>query len=194
MSRVLTSLALVIVSFTFAAAACGSGSSSSDTADASAPAGNPLGSATVEGADGFVVLTATWTQPAPVGGKPVLTILLATNDICAKSTCGKTVSASKQLQVRLYGMPGGAIGPGAYSILSKPDAGQTFAGQLEVRLGHSTSRVNGCEVGDQPAAEGLVMLESASATEVKGTFEVDVTTAAGTNTHLTGAFDALHCP
>jgi hypothetical protein len=121
-------------------------------------------------------------------------VLLATNDVCGKTSCGGTVSEAKQLQLRLYGMPAGAIGAGVYSILSKPDAGPAPAGQLDVRLGHSTSRLDGCEVGDQPGDDGLVTVESATSAEIKGTFEVDVTTATGTKTHLTGAFDALQCP
>jgi hypothetical protein len=84
------------------------------------------------------------------------------------------------------------VGPGTYAVLLSPDAG--LAGSLEVRLGHSESRANGCSVGEQPGREGTATIDTVTASQLKGTFDVEITESDGGVGHPTGAFDAVNCP
>jgi hypothetical protein len=163
---------------------CGS-DGSSGPADAGS-SGTSVGSGTVEGAAGFAVSTARWTDPGPFSGKSRIEINLANDPACGRARC----ATFQQLFLRLSAE--GAVAPGRYDVIKSADAGAT--GSLEVRLQHGEAKPNGCSVGEQPGQSGSVTLESATAVEVKGTYDVDVNMVDGSVGKFTGRFTALKCP
>jgi hypothetical protein len=163
---------------------CGS-DGASGPADAGS-GGTSVGSGTVEGAAGFAVVTARWKDPGPFSGKSRIEIHLANDPACGRVGC----ATFKQLFLRLSTV--GTVAPGRYEVLQSADAGAT--GSLEVRLQHGEARANGCSAGEQPGKRGSVTIESATAVEFKGTYDVEVELADGPPSKFTGRFTAEKCP
>ena len=149
--------------------------------------GTSVGSGTVDGQGGFTVVTAKRADPEPFREKARLEVVLSTDPACGRSGC----ATYQQLFLRLSSPPGGTITPGVYSFIQEPDAGT--AGGLEIRLEYGEKEPDGCRNGSRPGRRGTLTLELVTATEAKGTFDIDVLDGDST-AHLTGRFDALKCP
>lgn len=169
--------------------ACGGGESSRENTNPtpSGDIGTSVGSGTVEGQRGFTVVTVKRADPEPFRDKARLEIVLSTDPACGRAGC----QTFQQLFLRLSSPPGGAITPGVYSFIQEPDAGA--AGSLEIRLESQAKPSEGCRSSGDPGQRGTLTLESFTATEAKGTFDVEVLDGNST-AHLTGRFDALKCP
>jgi hypothetical protein len=184
------------------AGACGDDTSVAPTADAAtidAPRSDggagadvvlaPVGSGSVTGVDAFGVVTTKWADAGPFSNKQRLLLTLSDDFACGRSGCGDY----HELYLRFSGpSDGGQVGPGTYAVLLAPDAG--LAGSVEPRLRYETRSGNGCTTGEQPAARGTATIDTVTASQLKGTFDVDINESDGGVGHLTGTFDAVNCP
>ncbi len=150
--------------------------------------GTSVGSGTLEGTESFPITTVRWKDPGPFSEKARLEVYLSNDAGCGRPM---TCAPYQELMLRVSSLPGGTITPGVYSVITPKDAG--VAGNLEAKL-VLVRPTDGCRVTTQPGPRGTVTIESIDATEVKGTFDIDVMLTNGSEPRWTGRFDALRCP
>ncbi len=153
--------------------------------DSGTTTGTSVGSGTVEGATGFDVATARFRDPGPFNGESRVEIALSTD-----AGCGRPPSCEAYTELVLKLSADGEIAAGPYELVNPPEG----AGSLIVDWVTVSSDGNGCHVGTKPAVEGSVTLESVSASELKGSFDVTILGEEGNEPVVTGEFTALPCP
>lgn len=194
--RLLLASGLALLSFSFPFVGCSSSSTTTTPSDAAPPSDAAssdssqgagavaVGSGSITGVP-FSLASVTLHDPGPFNGKARLEIALVDSPACGRAA--HTCATYQELWLRVSSA---AIVPGTYSVILG-DAGEV--GGLEARLETSTASASSCNLNDDPVHAGTVTIDSVSATEAKGSFEVDVENAS-TPDHVTGTFDAKPCP
>jgi hypothetical protein len=151
--------------------------------------GTAIGSGALEGVGSFPITTVRWVDPGPFSEKARLEVYLSSDAGCGRP---KSCAPYRELMLRVSSPKGGTVTPGVYSVIAPKDAG-VVSGSLEARV-VTVTQTDGCNVNTQPGPDGTVTIESISATEIKGTFDINVMARDGSEPRWTGRFDALRCP